>query len=65
MEHIEFAYCLNGPDKGTRLDREDEIVSRLKAETSSISAPTRSRVDGTTSRNGKWTCSTMASASSA
>ncbi|MCO6385016.1 zinc transporter ZntB [Oceanicola sp. 502str15] len=32
MEHIEFAYCLNGPDAGKRLDSEDHIVARLKAD---------------------------------
>jgi zinc transporter len=32
MEHIEFAYCLNGAQAGQRLESQDEIVARLKAE---------------------------------
>ncbi|QDC11036.1 zinc transporter ZntB [Oceanicola sp. D3] len=32
MEHIEFAYCLNGPDAGQRLDSEAHIVTSLKAD---------------------------------
>ncbi|SIN74243.1 zinc transporter ZntB [Vannielia litorea] len=32
MDHIEFAYCLNGSDAGKRLDSQDHIVERLKAD---------------------------------
>ncbi|MBY6154130.1 zinc transporter ZntB [Vannielia litorea] len=32
MEHIEFAYCLNGPEAGQRIDHEDHIVARLRAD---------------------------------
>ncbi|MBS8227859.1 zinc transporter ZntB [Vannielia litorea] len=32
MEHIEFAYSLNGPDAGRRIDDHDHIVAKLKAE---------------------------------
>lgn len=32
MEHIEFAYCLNGPQAGQRIDDHDHIVAKLKAD---------------------------------